>query len=102
LRKYLSAAGHPPEVMITAYFSADGSLTGSGGCNNYTTSYIANGDVMTIYPAGSGKSSCGEPADSLELAYLELLPQVANFQIADGLLIMLNNGGAEILRFLPN
>ena len=92
----------PQDILITAYFSPDGSLSGNGGCNVYNSSYIADGQVITIYPPSSAKMTCGDPADTLELTYFDLLPQVANFEIRDGMLIMLNNGGEEILRFLPN
>ncbi|PWB51940.1 MAG: hypothetical protein C3F13_12695 [Anaerolineales bacterium] len=87
--------------MITAYFSPNGSLSGNGGCNAYNSTYIADGQVITIYPPDATKKACGDPADTLELTYLELLPQVANFELRDGFLIMLNNVGEEILRFLP-
>jgi heat shock protein HslJ len=92
----------PSDVSITAYFGADGSLSGSGGCNSYTTSYVANGDVITIHaPVGTG-AVCGDPMDSFEQSYLGLLPQAANFEIQGGQLIIFNNGGAEILRYNPN
>ena len=91
----------PLDVSITAYFGADGSLTGSGGCNSYTTSYVANNQVITIQlPVATG-TLCGDPADSLEQTYLGLLPQAANFEIDGGQLIILNNGGQEILRYTP-
>jgi heat shock protein HslJ len=101
LQTMQGAGDVPPEVTITAYFSADGSLTGSGGCNTYTASYIANDQVMTIYPPAGTQMLCGDPMDTLELNYLGLLPQAANFQITDGQLIILGNTGQEILRFNP-
>jgi heat shock protein HslJ len=91
----------PPEVLITAYFGIDGSLTGNSGCNTYTSAYIANGQVITIYPSAGTGALCGEPIDTLEQTYLGLLPQAANFQITDGQLIILGNTGQEILRYNP-
>jgi len=92
----------PPEIPITAYFGAEGGLNGSGGCNTYNTSYIAQDQAITIYPPSSTGTLCGDPADSLEQAYLGLLPQAANFEIQGGQLIITNNGGAEILRYNSN
>jgi heat shock protein HslJ len=89
----------PPEVSITAYFSADGSLTGNGGCNSYTTSYSADGQAITIQFPGTTEAMCGEPVDSLEKTYLELLPQAANFEINGDRLIIWGNGGQEILQY---
>ena len=92
----------PVEVTITAFFGADGSLTGSGGYNSFTTSYVISNQAITIQPPQTTGALCGEPADSLEQVYLGLLPQAANFEINDkGKLIILNNGGQEILRFNP-
>jgi ABC-type amino acid transport substrate-binding protein/heat shock protein HslJ len=101
LQTMQGAGDVPPEVTITAYFSADGSLTGSAGCNTYTASYIANDQVITIYPPAGTQMLCGDPMDTLELNYLGLLPQAANFQITDGQLIILGNTGQEILRYNP-
>lgn len=89
----------PPEVSITAYFGAEGGLSGNGGCNSYTTSYVANGDVITIYPPAGTGALCGDPTDSLEQAYLGLLPQAANLEINNGQLIIRGNEGQEILRY---
>jgi heat shock protein HslJ len=69
----------PPDVTVTAYFGADGSLRGNGGCNSYNTTYTVSGQAITIYPPTSGKMLCGDPADSMEQLYFSLLPQVANF-----------------------
>jgi heat shock protein HslJ len=88
----------PPEVSITAYFSPDGSLSGSSGCNSYIASYASNGEEIIINPPSGGGPSCGEPFDNLEGTYLELLPQTANFEI-NGKLILRNNGGQKILSF---
>jgi heat shock protein HslJ len=91
----------PGEVTITAHFGGNGGLSGNGGCNSYSASYSAEGNSIAIRNPSSEMAACGDPADSLERAYLELLPQAANFEIRDGLLIVLGNTGAEILRFFP-
>ena len=92
----------PAEVSITAYFGEDDSITGNSGCNSYTVSYVCNGEEIIInLPAKTGEKVCGEPEDSLEQAYLRLLPQTANYLIVEGQLILLNNTGQETLRFNP-
>lgn len=89
----------PADVSITAYFGEDGSLTGISGCNSYTASYVSSGQEIIINMPEATKMVCGDPFDTLEQAYLGLLPQTANFQIAEDQLILLNNGGQETLRF---
>jgi heat shock protein HslJ len=100
LVKPTGAGDVPGEVSITAYFSADGGLSGNSGCNSNTTSYNADGDAITIRPvAATTGALCGDPADILEASYLSLLPQAANFQIDGSQLRILNNTGQEILRY---
>jgi heat shock protein HslJ len=60
---------------LTAVFAEDGSLTGSAGCNNYTTSYSADAGVIEIEPAASTKKLCPEPEGVMEqeAAFLDAL-----------------------------
>ena len=51
---------------LTAVFADDGSLTGSAGCNNYTTSYTAETGDIQIEPAASTKKLCPEPEGVME------------------------------------
>jgi heat shock protein HslJ len=89
----------PAGVSVTAYFSADGSLSGSGGCNSYNTSYTVGGQAITLFPPTATGALCGDPADTIEQTYLGLLPQAANFEISGGQLIIRGNQGQEILRY---
>ena len=48
-----------PGVVVTAQFTADGQLTGSGGCNTYTTSFeFGRNNNITIQPAASTRMFC--------------------------------------------
>jgi polar amino acid transport system substrate-binding protein len=89
----------PAGVSVTAHFGADGSLSGSGGCNSYNTSYTVNGQAITIQMPLTTGALCGDPADSIEQLYLSLLPQAATFEISGNQLIIRNGGGQEILRY---
>jgi heat shock protein HslJ len=87
-------------VSVTAYFGADGSLSGNGGCNSYNTTYTVSGQAITIYPPLATGTLCGESADSVERLYLSLLPQAANFEINGTQLILRGNQGQELLRYV--
>jgi arginine/lysine/histidine transporter system substrate-binding protein len=89
----------PAGVSVTAYFGADGSLSGNGGCNPYNTSYTVGGQAITLYPPTATGALCGDPADTIEQTYLGLLPQAADFEISGGQLTMRGNQGQEILRY---
>jgi heat shock protein HslJ len=60
---------------ITALFGEDGSLSGSAGCNNYTTSYEVTGDAISIGPAATTRMMCATPEGVMEqeMAYLTAL-----------------------------
>lgn len=48
---------------ITAVFGADGQMTGNDGCNDYFTSYVIEGDRITIAPEiGSTQMACASDA----------------------------------------
>ena len=51
---------------LTAVFADDGSLTGSAGCNTYTTTYTADAGDIQIEPAASTKKFCSEPEGVME------------------------------------
>jgi heat shock protein HslJ len=100
LQNMQGAGDVPADVAITAYFGAGGGLSGIAGCNPYSGSYTADGQSIAIRNVGAEGNTCGDPADSLERAYLELLPQVANFEINGGQLVLMGNQGQPILRFI--
>ncbi len=79
-------AGNPtvvePGTVVTAIFGSDGTLSGSGGCNNYFTGFTAGDDgAMTIDgPIGSTMMACEIGAEQ-EAAYLAALPTVTAFDL---------------------
>ena len=73
---------------ITAYFGPDGTLYGSAGCNDYTTSYSTTGDAITIKPAAATRKMCVNPEGVMdqETAFLNALDQAARFNMRDDIL----------------
>jgi heat shock protein HslJ len=88
-----------PDSTITAEF-ADGTMSGSAGCNNYFTSYTVDGSNITLGPAGSTMMFC-EPQALMdqEAAYLAALGSVRQFQMANGQLVLLDEGGNAVLTY---
>lgn len=67
-------------TVVTALFSADGNLSGSGGCNNYSTSYELSGDELTVgSPIASTMMACekGMNQETAVLAALESAQRIA-------------------------
>ena len=90
-------------TTITAVFGEDGSLTGSAGCNNYTTSYTVDGDAITIGPAASTRKMCAEPEGVMEqeMAYLTALTTAATYSIQGDQLELRTADGALVASYQP-
>lgn len=71
------------EAQITAVFAADGTLSGSTGCNNYNTTYTTDGNNITISEQiATTRRACDQPRTEQEAAYLAALPQAATYSIS--------------------
>ena len=75
---------------ITAYFGADGTVTGNASCNQYFASYATDGDTITIGQPGSTMMFCGEPEGVMdqESEYLAALQSAATYSISGDMLQM--------------
>lgn len=83
-------------AMITAAFSADGKLTGKGGCNNYTTTYTLTGKTgIKIAPAGATMMMCQpESVMATESQYFAALAKAVTYVREGGKLTLRDAAGA--------
>ena len=86
------------DVAPSASF-AGGTLSGSSGCNRYSTSYTLDGDALELGPLVGTKMACAPPADRVEAAYRAALERAATWRVADDELTLLDADGGELLRF---
>ena len=87
--------------VITLQF-AEGSATGSGGCNHYRATYTESGSTLAFGPAVSTKRACVEPErNRQETEYFDALNRVASFAISGGRLTLRDAAGATLLEFTP-
>ena len=86
---------------LTAVFADDGSLTGSAGCNNYTTSYTADAGDIQIEPAASTKKLCSEPEGIMEqeAAYLSALDAAVTYGFNGPTMSMSDSEGKTLITF---
>lgn len=91
------------DTEITASFGEDGTLTGSAGCNNYTASYEADGENISVGPAATTRKMCGEPEGIMEqeAQYLAALESVTTYQIQGDRLEMRTTEGALAVSLQP-
>jgi uncharacterized lipoprotein YbaY len=87
VRGYNNGKGGVVSVIIgtemNATFGADGQMTGSSGCNNYSAGYKTDGNNIAIGPAISTQMFCEQPEGTMdqEAQYLAALQTVATYSI---------------------
>jgi heat shock protein HslJ len=86
---------------IHAFFSDEGRVTGSAGCNQYFADFNRTGNSLGFGPIGSTKMYCGEPDGRMaqEQAYLSLLGSVTGYEISGGRLILKDSQGSGVLTY---
>lgn len=72
----------PPvaDSKITANFDGD-RVSGSAGCNNYTTSYKADGGKLRLGTIASTRKACATPISKQEFQYLSALEKAQTYVI---------------------
>jgi heat shock protein HslJ len=86
---------------ITATFGADGTLRGSGGCNNYTASYTAARGSIRISEVVTTDKACPSPPGVMEQErqYLAALPLAAGYTVEGGGLSLLTAQGTYVATY---
>jgi heat shock protein HslJ len=94
----LSVAGQAtlPDARPTMTFAQDATVSGTGGCNQYTGSFRTDGDRITVGPVSSTLMGCEGQRGQQETAFLAGLQGATTWrQGADGNLVL--EGAGEIV-----
>jgi heat shock protein HslJ len=84
---------------ITALFQ-DGTLSGSDGCNRYTTSYTVNGaSLMIKTPMAGTMMACPAATMALATKYTTALAQVSSYSIEDNSLFLKDDSGTTVITY---
>jgi heat shock protein HslJ/uncharacterized protein YraI len=91
-----------PGTETTARFGADGSLSGSAGCNSYNSSFMAFDKTLRIYNLAPSQAWCGTPGGIMEQegTFLALMQQASKMAISAGQLTVFDSAGNRILEFV--
>lgn len=105
-RAYLSGTGAMTSVVssaaVSAAFAPDGTLSGSGGVNQYSATYKVDGDKMSIGPDITSTEMAGSDlAMAQEAAYLKALPKTASYKIAQYTLTLYDGSGQALAEYVP-
>ena len=107
LISYRDAAGDLAAPLtgtrVTVQFGGDGTLSGDGGCNPYSSAYQINGSQLTVAPLAPAEKFCSEPLGIMdqEQQYLSALQTAASYTLAGGLLTLFDGAGNQVAVFVP-
>ncbi len=87
-----------PGTETTAQF-ANGTVSGSAGCNRYNAPYTVDGNKIQIGLGMSTMMACPPPIMDQEAAYLANLQAAASYKIAGDQLTLANAKGSTVLTF---
>jgi len=90
-----------PGTQITAFFDAQGKVSGSAGCNQYTATYGTTLNSLSIGAPATTKMSCSEPMGIMdqETAYLTTIQGASSYSISGNTLTVNDSGGKAILTY---
>jgi heat shock protein HslJ len=90
--------GEPPHFRLRP---ADGRVEGDGGCNRFGGSYELSGDSLRMGPLMSTKRACVDEArGAQETALLQALERTHGWRLEEERLLLLDEEGAEVARFV--
>jgi copper homeostasis protein (lipoprotein) len=90
-------SGATRDASLTLH-SKDQRVSGSGGCNRLVGSYTHDGGALRFGQMAGTMMACPEGMET-EKEFLETLPRVTGWRIADAHLELLDAGGAVLARF---
>jgi heat shock protein HslJ len=76
---------------------SDGHAGGFGGCNQFSTTYLLDGDSLTFTVPASTSMACDEAKMSFESVYLGALPQTASYAIDGTTLRLIDAQGQAVV-----
>jgi heat shock protein HslJ len=104
LKSYTTGSGDDLTAAVasspaTAEF-ADGTVSGTTGCNNYNGSYDLKGDgAITFGAMASTQKLCDDALNAQEQAMLQGFEKVKTAEVADDDLQLLDSSGALVMVF---
>lgn len=87
-------------TSVTAVFTTDGKVNGSGGCNQYSARYLVRETTMIVSGITTTKMNCpGGGVMLQEDRYYSLLENTAALRVHDRVVTLYNTAGEPLLVF---
>jgi heat shock protein HslJ len=88
-------------TILTTLFGADGTVSGSSGCNTYNGPYTVSGSSITIGPLASTRRACAaDEANAQEQAFLAALGASTRYMLVGDRLTLRNDDGATQVEYV--
>ena len=81
-------------TTITASFGADGQLSGSGGCNQYSATFTSADGTIVIGPIAGTRMACDPAVSDQETAYFAALDAATTYKVQGSTLELRDDSGA--------
>jgi putative lipoprotein len=79
----LGAERLPDDSGMHVLFAVDGSIKGSGGCNNFFGALEMTDEGLRVGPLGSTRMACPQPVMEREVAFMQALQATSRFEIGN-------------------
>ena len=80
-------------------FGGDGEISGNAGCNRFFGNWGLSAGILELGQLGVTRMACPEPANSLEIAFLEQIGTVRSAARAGNKLVLRDQAGQPVMRF---
>ena len=71
------------DAPLTLEFKEDGTVSGNGGCNDFTGTFTLAEDSLSFGPLAATKKFCGGAAAEQEYTYLSFLATIIRVKVED-------------------
>jgi heat shock protein HslJ len=89
-----------PDTRPTATFDSNGFVSGSGGCNAYSTVFQSSAmTLLFIGPIAATHKICEQVVMDQEEAYLWVLPRSTGYRFEGDHLVLVQSGGIRIAEY---
>lgn len=101
LAEDIDGGGVIDRLQTTLEVSADGKVTGMGGCNRYAGSANIDGNAIKFLPMGSTRMACSPAVMKQESKFHATLEKVRAWRVdqAQRKLLLLDGQGFDLMRF---
>jgi heat shock protein HslJ len=89
------------DARITLDLAADGTVSGTGGCNRYSSKAAIDGSTIAIGPVAATKMACSAVPMEQETRFFAALERVRSWRIIEGDLLLLDGHRDILVRLAP-